>query len=448
MNQVKIPVPVGEDGLLPPQNIDAERAILGALLLQPDLLDQVADILPPDAFYVQQHATIYRAMLALGQSQLPCDLMQVSMRLQEQKKLDAIGGRMALAGLLDSVVSAGGLDLHRDLVLDKWRRRRLGQLGSLLCQLQHDPADLAGLLAQAEERLYQLLADKQTSGLVPLADVVASTYGDIEQRIETGQVPGIRTGFFGIDRMLNGGMQAGDLVIVAGRPAMGKTAWALNVASNVAATGAAVAIFSLEMEDCQLAYRLFAAEAGIEAGLLKLGRLNEGQLGQLANAVGTLSDRPIWIDDGFTPSFNHIRSQCLRLAARTGGLGLVMLDYLQLVGGEEGSQNRVLQLGQLTRQLKTMARELGCPVLVLSQLSRGVESRTNKRPMMSDLRDSGAIEQDADLIMMLYRDEYYDPETPDRGIAEVIITKHRSGPTGTVRLLFEPALNRFHEAEE
>lgn len=447
-NTVKIPVPVGEDGLLPPQNIEAERAILGALLYQPALLDQVSSRLQPDAFYLLQHQTIYRACLELAKTQLPCDLMQVATVLQDKKKLEAVGGRAALAGLLDGVFTAASIDLHTDLVLDKWRRRRLGKLGSMLCQLQHDPDAMEKHLATAEEHLYQLLADKQTSGLVPLSDVAAEVYGEIEDRLESGRVPGIRTGFLGIDQMLNGGMQSGDLVIVAGRPAMGKTAWALNVANNVAATGKAVAIFSLEMDDSQLAYRFFAAEAGIEAGLLKRARLNEAQLTNLAKAVGTLSERPVWIDDGFSVNFNHIRSQCLRLAARTGGLGLLMLDYLQLVGGDEGSQNRVHQLSQLTRQLKVLARELECPVLVLSQLSRAVESRTNKRPMLSDLRDSGSIEQDADIVWMLYRDEYYDPETADRGIAEVITVKHRSGPTGTVKLLFEPQFNRFYDTQE
>lgn len=448
---VKIPVPVGEDGLLPPQAIEAERAILGALLYQHDLLDHVAfsePKLPPEAFYVRQHETIYRAFLELAKKQLPCDLIYVAAYLEENSQLEKVGGRAALVGLVDSVYSGAAIDLHRDLVLDKWRRRQLGALGSELAAMQHCPDDIGAMLRQVEEKLYRLMADKQTSGLVPLADVAAEVYGEIEERLESGRVPGIRTGFLGIDQMLNGGMQAGDLVIVAGRPAMGKTAWALNVANNVAATGKAVAIFSLEMDDSQLAYRFFAAEAGIEAGLLKRARLNSQQLTNLAKAVGTLSERPVWIDDGFSVSFNHIRSQCLRLAARTGGLGLLMLDYLQLVGGDEGSQNRVHQLSQLTRQLKVLARELECPVLVLSQLSRAVESRTNKRPMLSDLRDSGSIEQDADIVWMLYRDEYYDPETADRGIAEVITVKHRSGPTGTVKLLFEPQFNRFYDTQE
>lgn len=442
-------VSVGEDGLLPPQAIDAERAVLGALLLQPDLLDQVSSKLTPDAFYLGQHSLIYRAFLELAKKQLPCDLLQVSMHLQEHGQLEKAGGRAALAGLLDEVVSAAGLDLHAQLVLEKYRRRRLGKLGSKLVQLQHDPGELDAVLGQAEAELFALLADKQDAGLVPLADVAGEVYGEIETRLSTGEVPGERTGFMDLDTMLNGGLQPSDLVIVAGRPSMGKTAFSLCIASTIAKSGKPVAVFSLEMEDKQLAYRLFASETGIESGLLKKGLVSPRQMQSLAVAVGHLGERPMWIDDSFAPTFAHIRSQCRRLAARQDGLGLIFIDYLQLMDdNSQGGSNRVIQLGTLTRQLKMLARELQAPVLVLSQLSRGVESRTNKRPMMSDLRESGAIEQDADLIMMLYREEYYDPDTPDKGVAEVIVTKNRNGPTGTARLLFEPGLNRFHNIQE
>ena len=450
MNEPIRAVPVGEDGLLPPQSIEAERAVLGALLLQPDLLDQVSGKLTPDAFYLGTHQLVYRAMVALAAKSLPCDLMQVAGYLEQKKQLEKAGGRSALAGLLDGVFTSANLDLHAALVLEKYRRRRLGKLGSKLVQLQHDPGELEAVLAAAEAELFALMADKQDGGLVPLADVAGEVYNEIESRTVSGEVPGQRTGFMRLDDMLNGGLQPSDLVIVAGRPSMGKTAFSLTVANTIASSGKAVAVFSLEMDDKQLAYRLFASEAGIESGLLKKGLVGPRQMESLAVALGELGERPMWIDDSFCPSFAHIRSQCRRLAARQGGLGLVFIDYLQLMDDNSngGGSNRVIQLGVLTRQLKMLARDLQCPVLVLSQLSRGVESRTNKRPMMSDLRESGSIEQDSDLIMMLYREEYYDPETPDKGIAEVIITKNRNGPTGTAKLLFEPALNRFHNLQE
>lgn len=450
MNEPIRAVPVGEDGLLPPQSIEAERAVLGALLLQPDLLDQVSGKLTPDAFYLGTHQLVYRAMVALAAKSLPCDLMQVAGYLEERKQLEKAGGRSALAGLLDDVYTSANLDLHAALVLEKYRRRRLGKLGSKLVQLQHDPGELEAVLAVAEAELFALLADKQDGGLVPLAEVAGEVYNEIESRTGSGEVPGQRTGFMRLDDMLNGGLQPSDLVIVAGRPSMGKTAFSLVVANTIASSGKPVAVFSLEMEDKQLAYRLFASEAGIESGLLKKGLVGPRQMESLAVALGELGERPMWIDDSFCPSFAHIRSQCRRLAARQDGLGLVFIDYLQLMDDDSsgGGSNRVIQLGVLTRQLKMLARELQCPVLVLSQLSRGVESRINKRPEMRDLRESGSIEQDADLIMMLYREEYYDPETPDKGIAEVIITKNRNGPTGTAKLLFEPALNRFHNLQE
>lgn len=454
---IKIPQPVGEDGLLPPQAVDAERAILGAILFQPDLLEHVQPSLPAEAFYWGPHAIVYRSMLAIAAESRPADLMQVTLHLEQSKLLEKVGGKSALAGLLDSSLSGAAIDLHVDLVLDKWRRRRMGQLGLMAAQLQHDattPTDK--LLERIEADLFKLLTNSASAGLVSLTDVATNVFADIEARIESKEVPGHRTGFHLLDNMLNGGLQQQDLVIVAGRPAMGKTAYALQVAATVATRSKKpVAVFSLEMEDKQLAYRLFSNYAGIDSGFLKKGQVSQSQMERLVTALGEMGECPMWIDDGFAPTFSHIRTQCRKLAARHGELGLVFIDYLQLMDGSgddergyRGNANRVIELGTLTRQLKMLARELNCPVLVLSQLSRGVESRTNKRPMMSDLRESGAIEQDADLIMMLYRDEYYDPESVDRGVAEVLVVKNRNGPTGTVKLLFEPEYNRFIDCEE
>jgi replicative DNA helicase len=444
--QVKVPVPVGEDGLLPPQAIEAERAILGALLYQPDLLEEVSDLLSPKAFYLDSHRLLYETCVSLLARGIPCDMLQVAMAL-DAKQLERVGGRAGLASFLDSVVSGAAVDLHCQQVMETWTRRRLGKLGQLMVQLQHEKVPLDALLERAEAELSALMLQESTGGLVPMAEVAAEVYTEVEARLESRELPGYQTGFSQLDVMLNGGLMPGDLIIAAGRPAMGKTAFSLNLANFLAVkTQLTACVFSLEMGRQQLGYRLFSAEASIETGLMKKGLVTAQQMATLAGTVANLADRPIWIDDNPLPSFSYIRSQCRRQKRRHGALGLVMIDYLQLMADGQASGNRAMELGHLTRSLKMLARELDCPVLVLSQLSRGVESRTNKRPLMSDLRESGSIEQDADLIMMLYRDEYYDPETPDKGIAEVIVTKNRNGPTGTVKLLFEPQYQRFSDA--
>ena len=275
-----------------------------------------------------------------------------------------------------------------------------------------------------------------------LGDLIGDTFDEIEQRSMTDETPGIKTGFYDIDSMTGGGFQRTDLIIAAGRPAMGKTTICMNIADNVASSGQPVAIFSLEMSKQQLTYRLLSARARIESGRLRTGRIGQHEWEPLGHAISGLSRLPILIDDNPDPSVAYMQEECLRLRdEKKQDLGLVVIDYLQLMGG--GSENRVQELSRFTRAMKKMAKDLNVPVVCLSQLSRGVESRTNKRPMMSDLRESGSIEQDADLIMMLYREEYYDPDTPDHGLAEVILAKHRNGPTGIVKLLFEPQYTLF-----
>jgi replicative DNA helicase len=279
-------------------------------------------------------------------------------------------------------------------------------------------------------------------GLTPTADILIDTFSEIEQRSLGVVLPGVPCGFYDLDAMTQG-FQRSDLIIAAGRPSMGKTSFVLNMARNIAALQKLpVAIYSLEMSKLQLVYRLLSSEVEMESSRLRTGRIAQNEWEKLGHAISMLSQMPIFIDDTPNISVTEMRSKCRRLQAEQGGaLGLILIDYLQLMEG--GSDNRVQELSKITRSLKGLARELNAPIIALSQLSRGVESRTNKRPMMSDLRESGSIEQDADLIMMLYREEYYEPDTPDRGIAEVIVTKHRNGPTGTVKLLFEPQFTRF-----
>jgi replicative DNA helicase len=311
-------------------------------------------------------------------------------------------------------------------------------------QLGFDQAKpMEQVLDEAEQKIFAISQEKPSSGLIPTAEILTSTFHEIESRSLGTAVAGIPVNFYDLDAMTQG-LQRSDLIIIAGRPAMGKTAITLNLAKNVAQLhNLPVCIFSLEMSKEQLTYRLLAMEVGIDSGRLRAGRLHDDEWPLLMKGISTLGQQPLYIDDKPNAGVLEMRSLCRRLMAETGKeLGLVVIDYLQLMEGS-GSDNRVQELSRITRSLKGMARELNVPVVALSQLSRGVESRTNKRPMLSDLRESGSIEQDADLVLMIYRDEYYNPETPDRGITEVIVTKHRNGPVGVVKLLFEPQFTRF-----
>lgn len=427
---------------LPPQNVDAEESILGGILLDPEAMGRVADLLRPEAFYINTHKEIYKAILALHTQSKPVDLMSVTTWLYDHELLAKVGGQSKLAELVERTVSAVNVDRYAALVVDKYLRRQLIQAGNDIVELGYETSiELETVFDQAEQKIFSLTQKRPQQGLVPISQTLIQTFQEIETRQEGAALPGISSEFYDLD-VMTGGFQRSDLIIVAGRPSMGKTSFAIGIARNIAEKFP-VAIFSLEMSKEQLVQRLLASEAGIESNYLRTGRISQNQWGDLSRALGTLSELPMYIDDTANQTVMQMRSQVRRLQAEQGEkLGLVLIDYLQLMEGS-GSDNRVQELSKITRSLKGLARELQVPVIALSQLSRGVEARTNKRPMMSDLRESGAIEQDSDLIIMLYRDEYYSPDTPDRGIAEVIITKHRNGPTGVVKLLFDPQFTRF-----
>ncbi|MBD2015544.1 replicative DNA helicase [Microcoleus sp. FACHB-53] len=427
---------------LPPQNVDAEESILGGILLDPEAMGRVADLLRPEAFYINTHREIYKAILALHTQSKPVDLMSVTTWLYDHELLAKVGGQSKLAELVERTVSAVNVDRYAALVVDKYLRRQLIQAGNDIVELGYETSiELETVFDQAEQKIFSLTQKRPQQGLVPISQTLIQTFQEIETRQEGAALPGISSEFYDLD-VMTGGFQRSDLIIVAGRPSMGKTSFAIGIARNIAEKFP-VAIFSLEMSKEQLVQRLLASEAGIESNYLRTGRISQNQWGDLSRALGTLSELPMYIDDTANQTVMQMRSQVRRLQAEQGEkLGLVLIDYLQLMEGS-GSDNRVQELSKITRSLKGLARELQVPVIALSQLSRGVEARTNKRPMMSDLRESGAIEQDSDLIIMLYRDEYYSPDTPDRGIAEVIITKHRNGPTGVVKLLFDPQFTRF-----
>jgi replicative DNA helicase len=427
-----------------PQNIDAEEAILGGILMDPEAIGRITDILHPEAFYLSAHRQVYEAAIALHVQGKPTDLMNVVTYLHDQDRLEKIGGQNKLADLFDRTPSAVNIDQYALLVMEKHLRRRLIRVGQEITELGHDTGkEFESVLNDAEQKVFNITQTRPQDGLVSTAAVLTETFAEIENRSVGLALPGLACGFYDLDAMTQG-FQRSDLIIVAGRPSMGKTSYVLNIARNVASYHKIpVAIFSLEMSKEQLVQRLLSAEVRIESNRLRAGRITSQEWEPLGHAISTLSQMPIFIDD--TPGINvsEMRSRLRRLQAEHGGtLGLVVIDYLQLMESN-GNDNRVQALSNITRGLKALARELSVPVIALSQLSRSVESRTEKRPMMSDLRESGAIEQDADLIMMLYRDEYYNKDSPDRGLAEVIICKHRNGPVGTVKLLFEPQFTQF-----
>ena len=429
---------------VPPQNLEAEEAVLGGLLLDPDAIGRVADLLRAEAFYLSAHREIYRTALMLHSQGKPTDLTAMTAWLADTGQLEKVGGSSRLVELVERVTSTASIDQVARLVMDKFLRRQLIRSGNEVIALGFDqgkPKDQ--VLDEAEQKIFAISQEKPSLGLTPTAEILTRTFEEIESRSVGTAVAGIQVNFYDLDAMTQG-LQRSDLIIVAGRPAMGKTALTMNIAKNVAQLHSLpVCVFSLEMSKEQLTYRLLAMETGIESGRLRTGRLQQEEWPLLGQGIDRLGQMPIYIDDKPNAGVLEMRSLCRRLMAETGReLGLIIIDYLQLMEGN-GYDNRVQELSRITRGLKGMARELNVPVIALSKLIRSVESRTNKRPMLSDLRESGSIEQDADLVLMIYRDEYYNPDTTDRGITEVIVTKHRNGPVGPVKLLFEPQFTRF-----
>ncbi len=429
---------------IPPQNLEAEEAVLGGILLDPDAISRIADIVQPEAFYLSAHREIFRTALMLHSQGRPTDLTSMRSWLADKGSLEKIGGNQRLVALVEGVASTAAIEQVAQLITDKFIRRELIKSGNEVIKLSFDQ-DIATdeVLDKAEQKIFAISQEQPSKGLIPTAEIVTTTFKEIESRSLGTSVAGIPVNFFDLDQMTQG-LQKSDLIIVAGRPAMGKTSIVLNMAKNVAQLHSLpVCLFSLEMSKEQLTYRLLAMEVGIDSGRLRTGRLTQEEWPLLGQGINTLGQLPIFIDDKPNLGVLEMRSLCRRLIAEQGKeLGVIVIDYLQLMEGST-PDNRVQELSRITRGLKAMARELKVPVIALSQLSRGVESRTNKRPMLSDLRESGSIEQDADLVLMIYRDEYYNPETPDRNITEVIVTKHRNGPIGTVKLLFEPEFTRF-----
>jgi replicative DNA helicase len=425
--------------LVPPQNVEAEQAVLGTILLQDKSLLKIIENLHAEDFYRDAHKSIYSAMVHLFENREPHDLITVSSLLSDQNKLDQIGGAAYLASLTDIIPFMGTLVHHATIIRQKSVLRRLIQTTSdVAARCYQEQDDIDSLVDEAEQTIFEIARSKKGAGFEPMSSIVPRAFERVEKLFERKEhVTGIATGYPDLDKM-TAGFQPADLIVVAGRPSMGKTALAMNIAQHAAIVDKnPVAIFSLEMSMDQLALRMLCSIGRVDSQRIRTGRLQQRDWPNLTRATGMLSDAPIFIDDSAAMSVLEMRAKARRLKAEHN-LGMVIVDYLQLMKGRSNIENRAQEISEISRSLKAMAKELEVPVVALSQLNRSLESRTDKRPLLSDLRESGAIEQDADVIIFIYREEVYKtaPDNPNRGIAEIIVGKQRNGPIGKIKLTF------------
>lgn len=436
------------EGRIPPHNKEAEVSVLGSILLEKDAIIKVADILIPEDFYSDAHRIIYDNMVSLFEKNQPIDLVTLTNKLTEKKLLENVGGAGYISTLVNSVPSAANIVHYAKIIGDKALLRRLIESSSDITTLAYnEKKDTSSVLDEAEQKIFKV-AEKHLKGkFIPIKNILEDSFERIDElHKDKDKLRGVPTGFKGLDNIL-AGLQASDLIIVAARPSVGKTSLALNIAEHVAGTeGISVALFSLEMSKEQLVDRLLASQAKIDSWKLRTGNLDDDDFPKIGRAMATLSEAPLFIDDSPLINVLEMRTKARRLQAEKG-LGLVIVDYLQLMQGGN-SENRVQEISAISRQLKGLARELSVPIIALSQLSRAVEARPDKRPILSDLRESGSIEQDADVVLFIYRDELYNPETERKGIAEVIIRKHRNGPIGSVDLLFKQEQTAFRSLDK
>jgi len=429
---------------IPPQNIEAEQAVLGAILLEMDSLIKVMEILTPEDFYRGAHHKIYRAMTEVAETDEPVDLITITANLQKNKLLEEVGGVSYLTDLTNAVPTAANVEYYAKIIEEKAVLRRLIKAATEIASTGYAGSeDIGELIGDAEKKIFEISKKRSNDGFVSIKDVLMETLDRIEfLHHHKGGLTGVPSGFTDLDKMTSG-FQKSDLIIIAARPSVGKTAFSLNVAQNVAARAKeTVAIFSLEMAASQLVQRMIASEGNIDGHKLRTGLLEEQDWQKLTMAMSTLSEAPIYIDDSPGVTVFDIKTKARRLKAEKG-LGLILIDYIQLIHGRGKSDNRQQEISEISRHLKGIARELDVPVIALSQLSRAVEQRQDKRPMLSDIRESGSIEQDADIVAFLYRDDYYNPETEKQNIIEIIIGKQRNGPVGKVELVFLKNFNKF-----
>lgn len=443
---------------LPPQNIEAEQAVLGAIFLNTDALADAMEYVEPDDFYRRAHQILFQVMVDLNNDGEAIDVLTVQNYLTTNNQLDDVGGVAYIAELATSVPTAANAGYYAKIVEEKSMLRRLiSTATNIITQANNGDDDVPSLLDSAERQIMDVSERRNRSGFREIKDVLNETLSDIDRLSQQSEdITGLPTGYREFDKM-TAGLQPDNLIILAARPAVGKTAFALNIAQNVAtSTDTSVAIFSLEMSAESLVNRMLCAEGSINANHLRTGQLDEGEWQNLIVAMGALSNTSIFVDDTPGIKMAEIRAKCRRLAKEKGNLGLVVIDYLQLIEGSN-KESRQQEVSEISRQLKKLAKELSVPILALSQLSRGVEQRQDKRPVLSDIRESGSIEQDADIVAFLYRDDYYergeskseddeddqDSLNQDVGEVELIIEKNRAGARGTVKLLFIKSYNKF-----
>lgn len=444
------PSDAGERALRrPPHSVEAEQSLLGGLMLDRRAWDQVADQVSDEDFYRDDHKLIFQAIATLVENDKPCDGVTVGEQLNRTGKLDAAGGTGYLATLVQDTPSAANVRAYAGIVRERSMLRQLIEVGGDIAASVHSEEALtaAELVDKAEQRVFQIADQSQRrgGGLIPLKRILPETIDRLDVLSNTeGDITGVSTGFNEMDRM-TAGLQRGDLVIVAGRPSMGKTTLAMNMAENAAldqANPVPTAVFSMEMSAEQISFRMIGSIGRVNQTRLRTGKLTDEDWSRIDSAVSMMSAAPIFVDDTPALTPTEIRARARRLK-REHGLGLVVVDYLQLMQVSGSTENRATEISEISRSLKALAKELDVPVIALSQLNRSVEQRTDKKPVMSDLRESGAIEQDADVIAFIYREEVYEPDTPRKGVADIIIAKQRNGPVGEFHLTFLGEFTRF-----
>jgi replicative DNA helicase len=442
---------------VPPHSVEAEQSVLGALLLDNQAFDRVADLVGPEDFYRDDHRRIWRHISKLIEANRPADVVTVSESVDASEDKDKTGGAAYLGALAQNTPSALNIRRYAELVRERSVQRRLAHVATEIAEsaLNTGGREVGQLLDEAESRIFQIAESgaRRDQGLLDIKPVLARVFEKIDHlyhRENTSDVTGVPTGYTDLDRM-TAGLQSGDLVIIAARPSMGKTALALNIAEHVAVdNGLPVAIFSMEMSATQLAMRMLGSIARVDQHKMRTGRLSDKEWSDLSDAMGKLHETPIYIDEGGALTALEVRARARRLKRQYSKLGLIVIDYLQLMSATGQGENRATEISEISRSLKAMAKELDVPVVALSQLNRAVDQRPDRRPVMSDLRESGAIEQDADVILFIYREVVYKPDLPEeqRAIAEVVVGKQRNGPIGTVKLTFLGQFTRFENHQE
>lgn len=433
-----------------PHSAEAEQSVIGAILLDPDAIMTVSELLLPEDFYTLQYKTLYNGMLSLYQEGKPVDPVTLQNKLREQEVPEELCSVEFISNILSSVPTSANVKYYAEIVKEKAVLRRLIRVSeSIANDCYQDTEDLNVLLDNTERQIFDVVQNRSTSDFVPIKQIALETLESIQNAAKTvGAVTGISTGFYDLDSR-TAGLQKSDLILIAARPSMGKTAFVLNIAETVAMrNNTSTAIFSLEMSRIQLAKRLISMNSKVDSQHMRVGNLADEEWGKITESTILLGESPLVIDDTPGITIAELRSKCRKMKIEND-LGLVIIDYLQLMTGSGGRRNesRQQEISDISRSLKALAREIDCPVIALSQLSRAVEGREDKRPMLSDLRESGAIEQDADVVMFIYRDEYYHRDSEDKGIAEIIIGKQRNGPTCTVKLKWLSEFTKFANLE-